>query len=437
MTENIQTLYRKVLLRFIPFLIVCFVFAYFNRVNISFAKLEMQSDLGFSDAAYGLGASIFFVGYFLFEVPSNLILHRVGARRWIARIMITWGVVSASMMFVTTETQFYVVRFLIGVAEAGFLPGVVLYLTYWFPARERAKVNSVFFTAIAISGVIGGPVSGFVISQMHSFMGLRGWQWLFLIEGLPCVLLGLICLRFLDDGIDAARWLTHQEKILLRKNLDTTKDAQATHSVAHLFRRPEVLLLSVLYILMLMGLYGFTFWAPQLIKNSGVSDPFNVGLLSAIPYAAAGIAMVWVGRHSDQTGERKWHMALCVLLGALGYLLSGLFAQSTLLSMTALTLAAIGVIACLSVFWTMPPRMMAGAAAAGGIAFINSMGNLGGVISPYMVGKVVSVTHSPVYGLYAIAAASLLAFIMIVWMIPAHLISREPKASSDNPSDNF
>lgn len=430
MSQNDSSLYRKVLLRFVPFLIVCFVFAYFNRVNISFAKLEMQSDLGFSDAAYGLGASIFFVGYFLFEVPSNLILHRVGARRWIARIMITWGIVSASMMFVTTETQFYVVRFLIGVAEAGFLPGVVLYLTYWFPARERARVNSVFFTAIAISGVIGGPVSGLVISHMHSFMNLRGWQWLFLIEGLPCILLGIICLRFLDDGIDSAKWLTDDEKITLKKNLAAEKTSQATHSVLQLLKRPEVLLLSALYILMLMGLYGFTFWAPQLIKNSGVTDPFNVGLLSAIPYAAAGVAMVWVGRHSDRTGERKWHMALCVLLGSVGYVLSGIFAHNTLLSMTALTLAAIGVIACLSVFWTMPPRMMAGAAAAGGIAFINSMGNLGGIISPYMVGKVVSVTHSPAFGLYAIACASLVAFILLVWIIPDHLIAREPRASS-------
>jgi D-galactonate transporter len=419
-----ENAYRKVMWRIVPLLIVCFIFAYFDRVNISFAKLQMQGDLHLSNAAYGLGASIFFVGYFIFEIPSNLILSRVGARIWIARIMISWGIASAAMMFVTSETWFYVLRFIIGATEAGFLPGIILYFTYWFPAKRRARVNAFFMTSISISGVIGGPLSGFIMTRFAGVGGMAGWQWLFLLEGLPTALLGLIVLVVLDDRIANAKWLSVEEKALLQANLDR-EDHGTSHHFREAMRQPGTLLLALIYLFMLMGLYGLTFWMPQLIKNTGITSPMTIGLLTAIPYAAAGIGMVALGRSSDRHGERRWHLGLAVGVGGIGYILSALFAHDTTFAMISLVIAAVGAIGCLPVFWTLPPAFLSGTAAAGGIALINSIGNLGGIISPYLVGKMVDVTGVTSGGLYAIAAVMILAALLILFGLPARIAKRD------------
>jgi D-galactonate transporter len=416
--------YRKAVWRIVPLLVVCFVFAYFDRVNISFAKLQMQGDLGLSNAAYGFGASIFFVGYFIFEIPSNLILARVGARLWIARIMISWGIASAAMMFVTNETWFYVLRFVIGATEAGFLPGIILYFTYWFPAKRRARINALFMTSISISGVIGGPLSGFIMTRFAGLGGLAGWQWLFLLEGLPTALLGMLVLVLLDDRIANAKWLDAEEKALLQANLD--REGRGTqHRLRDALRQPGTLLLSLIYLFMLMGLYGLTFWMPQLIKNTGITSPMSIGLLTAIPYAAAGVGMVVLGRSSDRSGERRWHLGLAVAVGGIGYILSAWFADNTTLAMISLVIASVGAIGCLPVFWTLPPAFLSGTAAAGGIALINSIGNLGGIVSPYLVGKMVDVTGVPSGGLYAIAAVMLLAALLILFALPRRIANRD------------
>jgi D-galactonate transporter len=419
-----DAIYRKVSWRVLPLLVVCFIFAYFDRVNISFAKLQMQGDLSLSDAAYGLGASIFFVGYFIFEVPSNIIMHRVGAKRWIARIMITWGLASTAMMFVESETSFYILRFLVGAAEAGFLPGVILYFTYWFPARRRARINAWFMTSIAISGVIGGPLAGWIMTHFAGMNGWAGWQWLFLLEGLPTILLGVVVLLLLDNRIEDAKWLSNDEKRLLRANVDA-EAGQAEHNFLAALRQPGTALLALIYMFMLMGLYGLTFWMPQLIKNTGITSPLNIGLLTAIPYAAAGIAMLLIGASSDRTGERRWHLGLTVAVGGLGYICSAYFGASTGLAMAALTVAAVGVIGCLPVFWTLPPKFLTGTAAAGGIALINSIGNLGGIISPYMVGKVHDMTGSTQVGLYVIAGVTLLAAALILFALPRQIAGKD------------
>jgi D-galactonate transporter len=423
-TAEEDAIYRKVGWRVLPLLVVCFIFAYFDRVNISFAKLQMQGDLSLSDAAYGLGASIFFVGYFIFEVPSNIIMHRVGAKRWIARIMITWGLASTAMMFVRSETSFYVLRFLVGAAEAGFLPGVILYFTYWFPARRRARINAWFMTSIAISGVIGGPLAGWIMTHFAGMNGWAGWQWLFLLEGLPTVLLGLVVLLLLDNRIEDAKWLGSAEKRLLRANVDR-EAGQAEPNFLAALRQQGTALLALIYMFMLMGLYGLTFWMPQLIKNTGITNPLNIGLLTAIPYAAAGIAMLLIGASSDRSGERRWHLGLTVAVGGLGYICSAYFGASTGLAMAALTVAAVGVIGCLPVFWTLPPKFLTGTAAAGGIALINSIGNLGGIISPYMVGKVHDMTGSTQVGLYVIAAVTLLAAVLILFALPRQIAGKD------------
>lgn len=420
--------YRKAIARIVPLLILGFLFSYLDRVNISFAKLQMQSDLGLSNAAYGLGASAFFVGYFIFEIPSNLMLSRFGARRWIARIMVSWGLASAAMMFVQSETWFYVLRFVIGVTEAGFMPGVILYFTMWFPSKRRARINALFMTSIPVSGVLGGPIAGWIMVHFAGVAGMAGWQWLFLVEGLATALFGLVILALLDDGIASAKWLTAQEKRVLQANLDNEKSA-AEHKPLDAMRQPVTILLSVIYLLILMGFYGLTFWMPQLIKNTGIASSMTVGLLSAIPYAAAGLGMLYFGRSSDRSGERRWHLTVAVAIGGIGYILSALLASNTTLAIAAIALASIGTMGCLPVFWSLPPMFLRGAAAAAGIALINSLGNLGGIVSPYLVGKVVDMTGTPTLGLYVIAAAMMLASILVLFGLRPH-ISRGARSES-------
>ena len=404
----VDATYRKVAWRLLPFLFLCYVVAYLDRVNVGFAKLQMLSDLKFSETAYGLGAGIFFIGYFIFEIPSNLILHRTGARRWIARIMITWGLLSASIMFVTSETMFYVLRFLLGAAEAGFFPGIILYLTYWFPAQQRGRIVALFMTAIAMSGVIGGPLSGWIMTGMAGVNGWAGWQWLFLLEGLPSVFMGVAVLFVLDDSIRGAKWLTTAEKDLLESRIAADQKSQTHLSVGQTLRDPRVLLLAGLYFCFIMGLYGVSFWLPQLIKGLGVSDLKTIGLLSAIPYGVAAVAMVLVGRSSDALQERRLHLVVPALLGAAGLALAGAYGSQPVLGMLALTLGTAGVLSVLPVFWTLPTALLGGAGAAAGIALVNSVGNLAGFLSPYMVGAVKDATGNTTLAMFVLAGSMVL-----------------------------
>nr|WP_295782830.1 MFS transporter [Rhodoferax sp.] len=409
--------YRKVAWRLIPFLFLCYVVAYLDRVNVGFAKLQMLSDLKFTETIYGLGAGIFFIGYFLFEVPSNIILHRTGARVWIARIMVTWGILSALTMTVTTPLQFYVVRFFLGVAEAGFFPGIILYLTYWFPAARRARVVSLFMTAIALAGVLGGPVSGWIMQSFAGVNGWTGWQWLFLLEGLPSVLVGIWVLFYLDDSIQGAKWLTQQEKDMLTQNIAVDAVGKAETSIGQVFGNGRVWLMSAIYFCFIMGLYGVSFWLPQLIKSAGVKDVLNVGLLSAIPYGAAAIAMVLAGRSSDRSGERRWHIAVAALSGAMGLALSAVYGGDVVLAMAALTLATMGILTSLPLFWTLPTAFLGGTAAAAGIAVINSVGNLAGFASPFMVGAIKDATGTPTAGLYVLAGSLILGALLVIFCV--------------------
>jgi MFS family permease len=414
--------YSKVTWRLLPFLFICYLCAYLDRINVSFAKLQMLNDLHFSEAVYGAGAGVFFIGYLLFEVPSNLILLKVGARRWIARIMVTWGLISAAMMFVTTPTSFYVMRFLLGVAEAGFIPAILLYLTYWFPASRRSKVTALFMTGIPMSGVVGGPLSGWIMTHMSGAHGIAGWQWLFLLEGIPTAIFGVIAYFYLDDKVSDAKWLSDSQKAMLEANLRDEKPAHALHSVKDGLMHPRVLLLSVTYFFFTMGLYGVSFWLPTLVKASGVSDTFHIGLLSAIPYGAGAIAMLMVGHSSDKRGERRWHLAGAGLVGALGLYLSVVYAHSTLFGMIALTLATMGVVTTISQFWVLPPAILSGAAAAAGLALANSVGSISGVVSPWLIGIIQTQTGSTGNGVLGLAV-SLVIGAALVFTVPAALVN--------------
>jgi ACS family tartrate transporter-like MFS transporter len=385
-TEN--SVVAKLTWRVVPYLFLLYVVAYLDRINVGFAALQMQKQLGFNDSAYGLGAGIFFAGYFIFQVPSNLVLERVGARRWIAALMVAWGVISASMALVTTPRGFYILRFLLGAAEAGFFPGVILYLKQWFPAGAQARTVAWFMTAAPLSGVVGSPISGALLELHH--LGLAGWQWLFLMEGTPAVILGFVSMLFLTDKPEDARFLHPEQKAWL---IDTLRREKESHpyagrsDVRAAFTSGRVWLLALAYFGLTTGMYGIGLWLPSVIHSlSGVST-FVIGLLAAIPYVAAAIAMVVVGFHSDRSGERRWHVALTAFVGALA-LAMGAYATSLAPEIIALSLALMAVFAMCGPFWAIPSNLLTGTAAAAGIALINSIGNLGGFFGPYIIGLV-------------------------------------------------
>lgn len=418
-------IYAKVFWRIVPFLMLCYVVAYLDRVNVGFAKLQMGQDLGLSETVFGLGAGVFFLGYFLFELPSNLLMHKIGARIWIARIMITWGLISAAFIYVETPIQFYAMRFLLGLAEAGFYPGVILYLTYWFPARRRAKIVAVFMSAIPVAGIFGNPLSGWIMDAFQGSSGMHGWQWMFILEAIPAILVGVAVIFFLDNSIAKAKWLTAQEKAYLTQEVaaDTKHGEKGPHSVGAVFKDGRIWFMSMIYFAFVMGQYGLTFWMPTLVKATGVKGNLNIGLLSAIPFICAIIAMNFCGRSADAKRERRWHLIVPALIGAVGFTVAASFSENVVVSIIFLSLAAGGVLTCAPLFWSLPTAFLSGTGAAAGIAVINSVGNLAGFVSPYMIGYLKDLTHSTQVGMYVLAGMLVLGA-FLVWRTPAKLVNR-------------
>jgi D-galactonate transporter len=415
--------FSKVAGRLIPFLFICYIVAFLDRVNVGFAKLQMASDLKFTDAVYGFGAGIFFIGYFIFEVPSNVILEKVGAKIWIARIMITWGIISSAFMFVNNEFWFYTLRFLLGAAEAGFFPGIILYLTYWFPGARRAKAVALFMTAIAIANVVGSPISGAIMQYMDGVNGWRGWQWLFLLEGLPSVVVGALVLILLDDGPQKAKWLTQEERDFVSRKVaedNTSKgDLGGKHDFLGAFKDYRVWALAIVYFSGVVGFYAVNFWMPTIIQELGIDkkDFLKVGLLSMIPWGIACVAMVLNGMHSDKTGERRWHAAGGLLVGVVGLIGLALVGHAPVPSIIALTLVTSGILCWVSTFWSLPTAFLSGTAAAAGIAWINSVGNLGGHFGPDLIGRIRTATNSSESAFIALAAIGFVGA-MIILLLP-------------------
>lgn len=415
----------KIAWRVMPLIMVCYLFAFFDRINISFAKFSLQTDLGLSDTAYGLGAGLFVVGYVLFEVPSNLMLYKVGARRWIARIMVSWGIATALMAFVQTEWQFYGLRFLIGAMEAGFAPGVLYYLTIWFPAAYRGRMTSMLFLASAFAGLLGAPASGLVLSHMDGVLAMRGWHWLFLVGGLPCVVLGYIVFKVLKDRIEDARWLAPEERALLSANIARQNREIAGHSLIGALKTPGFLMLGLIYFLIQVSSYGLNFWAPHMIRTSGITNSTTIGLLTAVPYLCGAITMVVVGRVSDRTGERRKFVIGLMLLASVGFFSAGIFDKQTAMLVLALSMMGAGVVAAIPAFWALPPKLVAGAGAAAGIALINTLGQLGGIVSPVVVGRIKDMAGSTTPALYLIGSLGLVCAAILTFAMPAQLRAKD------------
>jgi len=417
--------YHKVDLRLIPFMFLCYILAYLDRVNVGFAKLQMLKDLSLSDAAFGTGAGIFFIGYFFFEVPSNLCLKKFGARMWIARIMISWGIISSCMMFVKGEWSFYIMRCILGFAEAGFFPGIIFYLTLWYPSSYRSTRTAWFVSAIAVSGVIGNPVSGWIMDMLSGTFGLAGWQWLYLSEGLPSIIIGFWVIYYLDSSIQEANWLNAEEKTLLETKLVEEDKDKTEHRLIDAFKSGKVYVLCFIYFTLMIGLYGIAFWLPTIVKAFGIQGYLKVGLITAIPYTVSVIGMMMISYHSDRTGERRLHYVFNVLAGAAGLVLSGIFASNPYLAILFLSIATLGVIGSMPVFWPVPSAFLAGTAAAAGIGIVNSVGNLGGYIGPNVPVWAKHLTSDPSASLYIIAVILCLGAAATYFFIPASLQDRQ------------
>ena len=420
MSLEAQT-YRKVDMRIVPFLFLCYILAYLDRVNVGFAKLQMLKDLSLSDAAFATGAGIFFIGYFFFEVPSNVLLKKYGARMWIARIMISWGVVSACMIFVRGQWSFYAMRCLLGLAEAGFFPGVIFYLTLWYPSQLRSTRTAWFVAAIAVSGVIGNPVSGWIMDKLSGAMGLAGWQWLFLSEGIPSVLVGFVVIFYLESSIDEAKWLTPEEKTLLAQNLEMEDKHKTEHKLKDAFSSVKVWVLCAIYFTLMIGLYGIAFWLPTIVKAFGLQGYLQVGLITAIPYGVAVVGMIFLSKHSDKTGERRLHYVANVLAGAVGLVLSGVYASNPVLAIIFLSVGTLGVIGSMPLFWPLPSAFLAGTAAAAGIGIVNSVGNLGGYVGPNIPVWAKHFSSDRSAALYCIAGVLVAGALLTLLFVPSTL----------------
>ncbi len=434
-------LYSKIAWRLIPYLFLLYILAYLDRVNVGFAALEMKHDLGLSNTVYGTGAGIFFLGSALFDLPSNLMLVKVGPRRWIARIMISWGILATGMMFVRGPLSFYLLRFLLGVCEAGFFPGMILYLTYWFPSQERARAIAKFMTATSIAGVVGAPISGSLL-HLEGLMHLHGWQWLFLAEGIPSFLMGFSVLYLLKDKPDDAGWLSDDEKLWLDAELARDRQAGGAadkHRLIDAFKAPMIWILAIICFLDQIGVYTVNLWMPLILTsflhgaraaNGSLSpaDASRIATYATVPYIAAAIFTVAIGYSSDRTGERRWHIAGCMILSAIGFGWAGA-THSFVAALIGFTLAAIGYWSIMGPFWTLPTSMLGGRAAAGGVAIIMMISGAGGFVGPYLTGRLRDLTHSFSGGLYTIAALALVAAAMC-GLLPGRA---KPKLSSTRP----
>ncbi len=425
---EVDATYRKIAWRLLPFLFAAYIINSIDRANVSFAKLRMASDIGLSDAAYGLGASLFFLGYLLFEIPSNIYMQKVGARATITRIMVLWGGITAAMSMVSTPTQFYVLRFLLGVAEAGFFPGVILYLTYWFPTSRRGRITALFMMGSPFAGVLAGPLAGWIMGTFAGAHGLKDWQVLFVYEGLPAVLLGVVAWFVLVDGPTKVRWLNEREKEIVAHNLQVEEAAKTGgHGHGHgglgqAFRNPKVYIGGAIFFAIYSGLNAFAYWVPTAIKALGVADIRTIGLLSSIPYGVALVAMILVGRSSDRRLERRWHVAVAMCVAAAGFALLGTTGKALLPFMVLLSLANAGCFAALVVFWTIPPTLLSGPAAAAGIAAISSLGGIAAFLTPNLVGQIAARTGSLYLAFSIIAVLLVLGALVLLIGIPARAL---------------
>ena len=423
-----EALYRKVARRLIPFLFICYLIAQVDRMNIGFAKLTMLSDLGLSEVVYGIGAGAFFVGYVLFEVPSNLMLKRVGAHLWIGRIMITWGLLAAATMFVTSARTFYLVRFLLGVAEAGFFPGVIYYLTDWFTAAQRTRVTATFMTAIAVSGVVVGPISGLILQKMGSIGNLHGWQWLFLLEGLPAVVLGITAIWFLAPSPEVANWLTEEEKRRLASAIAADHAKASDVSLSGVITSGRVWMLSLIYGCYGLAFFGFVFWLPTIVHLAGVTRPLNIGLITAIPWTVGAITMVLAAGPGGRAGNVRRALIILALASATGWGLSPLAASNLPVAIILLSLAMGGLMGSMPVFWNLPTAMFRGTSSAAAIAMITALGNLPGFLSPYLVAWIKQKTGSFDVPMYAFAGAMTLAALAVSALkTPQILVRQSPE----------
>jgi len=420
--------YWKIGWRIIPLVMICYFCAYLDRINVGFAKLQMLNDLHLSEMAYGLGSGLFFLGYFIFEIPSNLLMSRIGAKRTLVRIMLLWGVISAGFAFVHAPWQFYVMRVLLGAAEAGFFPGIILYLTYWFPSHVRGRMTGFFYTAIPLSGLIGSPVSGWIMTAYHDSHGLDGWQWLFLLEAVPTIVMGLLLPFLLVDRPCLARWLSEDEKqyvesALEAEELDKLKRAHGNTRIGEVLASGRAWHLIALGICQTAGLYAISFWLPTLIKDIGFSTLEQIGWVSAIPFAAGAVVLNLLCRSSDRRVERRWHTVAAFLMTAGGLVASTWTGHHVVGSLIALSIATAGAYSATTLFWTLPGQFFGGIGAAVAIGLINSMGNFGGFLSPFTIGAVRDLTGSNVYGVYLVSFVSIVGAILVL-LLPRSIVNR-------------
>ena len=418
-----QDIYSKVTWRLVPFFCLCYLAAYLDRINVGLAKLQMQQDLGFSETVYGLGAGLFFIGYILFEVPSNLILNKVGARLWIARIMITWGIISGATLLVTSPTQFYILRFLLGIAEAGFFPGVMLYLTYWYPTHKRSKIMAIFLIGLPAASLIGGPLSGWIMTHFAGVHGYAGWQWLFFLQAIPSVLLGVLVFIYLPNSIESAKWLNPDEKFALRDQLNQDRLAESHHSLWAALSSGRVWLLGLIDLSLMMSTYAISFWLPTIIREAGVKDTLDIGLLTAIPNGLAIGALILNGISSDRKRERRWHIVIPAAIGAVAIGLSTLVTSSPGLTVLLFSIATAGITATYPVFWCLPATFLTDRAAAGGIALIASIASFGGFSATYVIGWIKDLTHSSSTGLLIFAGCLLIGCVLTL-TLPKAVVNR-------------
>ncbi|HYW72393.1 MAG TPA: MFS transporter [Pyrinomonadaceae bacterium] len=393
-----------------PYLFLLFVIAYLDRVNVSYAALQMKGELSFTDEVLGFGAGIFFWGYFLLEIPGSILVEKWSARRWIARIMISWGIVAILTGFIQSKNQFYLLRFLLGLGEAGFFPGVIVYLSHWFRYQDRAKVVALFMAAQPVANIIGSPVSGLLLGI--KWLGMSGWRWLFIIQGLPAVILGVVTIFYLTDWPEQANWLPDDERAWLTAQLKLEQQAKHSPSLQRIvqaFRHREVILLALTYFFMVSSVYGFTFWLPSIIKKLSGSSNLRVSLISAIPYCVGLVAILLVGWSSDRTRERRWHTALPMIAASLGLLLAVMLQDRLALSVSMFCVAAAGIYAYCPGFWSLPTSFLTGTAAAASIGMINAIGNLGGYVGPHVVGYLSTLTGSFVGGVVYLSLSALVA----------------------------